>query len=90
VQNQRIESIIDASTHIKDIKSKTLIGPDSLELSQIVAESADVNSSCTLPGPPQNLHQSTEERLASLAARHNTYIDNPYQSSHINRNWTKE
>lgn len=34
--------------------------------------------------------QTTDERLASLAARENTVIDNPYQSSLINANWTRD
>lgn len=29
-------------------------------------------------------------RLDSLAARENTVIDNPYQSSHIKNNWTRD
>jgi len=32
----------------------------------------------------------TNERLSRLAMRNNTYIDNPYQSSHIKHGWTRD
>ena len=35
-------------------------------------------------------HWSKEEYLQSLALRENTVIDNPYQQSQINQNWTRD
>jgi len=62
---------------------------DAQDLSIIHQNSGLVSSNNNYLAAPQML-QSTDERLASLAARDNTVIDNPYQSSHINQNWTRD
>jgi hypothetical protein len=60
-----------------------MIIQDPVSSSMVVHRDVDYHNST--PG----YEQEQKERLNSLAARENTVIDNPYQSSHINNNWTR-
>jgi len=64
-----------------DQRLTNMLGKDAIDISGIMYNSAKAVSKRR--GVQHLGAQGESERLANLAARENTFIDNPYQSSHI-------